>query len=127
MRVLLVDDSDLVRTRFAETFAGREEMQVVGEAESVATAVTAIHELKPDVVILDLRLPDGDGIEVLEALKDVRPRPRVVVVTSYAYEQLRERCLKAGADAFLDKKRIGLDTLPRILNKWIDRPPPTGA
>jgi CheY-like chemotaxis protein len=78
-------------------------VQLAGQAASVADALTGLPAGRPDAVLVDLRLPDGDGFEVIRAAKALTPAPVVVVLTSYAYPQLRARGLAAGADWFLDK------------------------
>ena len=81
-----------------------------------AEALELLPQSKPDVVVVDMRLPDGDGLDVLRAAKRLQPRPTVVVLTNYAYDQLRSKCLEAGADEFLDK-RTQFDRLPAIVTK----------
>ena len=120
MRVFLVDDSTLVRVRLAAMLQDMWEVDKVVEAGTVAEALELLPEAKPDVVVVDMRLPDGDGLDVLRAAKRLQPRPMVVVLTNYAYDQLRSTCLEAGADEFLDK-RTQFDRLPAIVTRL--RPP----
>jgi two-component system response regulator DevR len=116
MRVFLVDDSTLVRVRLAAMLQDMWEVDKVVEAGTVADALRLLPESKPDVVVVDMRLPDGDGLDVLRAAKQLQPQPTVVVLTNYAYDQLRSTCLEAGADEFLDK-RTQFDRLPAIVSK----------
>jgi len=120
MRVFLVDDSTLVRVRLAAMLQDMWEVDNVVEAGTVAEALALLPESKPDVVVVDMRLPDGDGLEVLRAAKRLQPQPTVVVLTNYTYDQLRSTCLEAGADEFLDK-RTQFDRLPAIVTRL--RPP----
>ena len=78
-------------------------VEVAGEAASVADAIARLPSRRPDAVLVDLRLPDGDGFDVIRAAKALTPAPVIVVLTSYAYPQLQARGLAAGADWFLDK------------------------
>ena len=89
-------------------------VELAGEAGSVADALAGIPAGHPDAVLVDLRLPDGDGFEVIRAAKALTPAPVVVVLTSYAYPQLQARGLAAGADWFLDKSTEFL-RVPEIL------------
>lgn len=89
-------------------------VEVAGEAACVADALARLPAGRPDAVLVDLRLPDGDGFEVIRAAKSLTPPPVVVVLTSYAYPQLEARGLAAGADWFLDKSTEFL-RVPEIL------------
>ncbi|HWP35960.1 MAG TPA: PAS domain S-box protein [Gemmatimonadales bacterium] len=102
-RVFVVDDSRVIRQRLLATLAATPGVSVVGSAETPATAVRLITELRPDAVVLDLRLRDGSGLTVLEQVKRLEPAPMVVVLTNYPHDEYRRQCLAAGADAFLDK------------------------
>lgn len=91
-------------------------VEVVGEAASIAAALRAIPTLRPDVVILDIKLPDGSGIALLEAIKRLAPATIVTMLTNYPSDQFRQRCLAAGADFFLDKS-TEFEEIPAILRR----------
>ena len=114
IRVCLVEDSSLVRLRLAGMLRDLWDVEQVFEAATVAEAQRLLPNAKPHLVVVDMRLPDGDGLEVVAAAKLLRPRPAVVVLTNYGYDQLRASCLEAGADLFLDK-RTEFDQLPAIV------------
>jgi DNA-binding NarL/FixJ family response regulator len=116
MRVFLVDDSLLVRVRLAKMLQDLWQVEKVIEAGTVAEAQGLLPDSNADVVIVDMRLPDGDGLEVLRAAKRMQPTPAVIVLTNYAYDQLRATCLEAGADEFLDK-RTEFERLPAIVTE----------
>lgn len=103
MRVVVVDDSRAVRARVVTDLAEAPGIEVVGEAEDGARAMACIAELRPDAVVLDLRLPDVSGLELLPAIKALPHPPRVVVLTNHAEDRYRRECLARGADAFVDK------------------------
>ncbi|MFW6102712.1 MAG: response regulator [Chloroflexota bacterium] len=103
MRVYVVDDSPLVRERLVALLDAVEGVSVVGTADNAGAGIAAIAELKPDVAILDIRMPEGSGISVLEAIKLQEDCPKVIMLTNYPYPQYRRRCLDAGADYFFDK------------------------
>jgi len=114
IRVVLVEDSSLVRLRLAGMLRDLWDVEQVFEAGSVAEAERLLPSAKPHMVVVDMRLPDGDGLEVVAAAKRLTPRPAVVVLSNYGYDQLRTTCLEAGADLFLDK-RTEFDQLPAIV------------
>jgi DNA-binding NarL/FixJ family response regulator len=104
MRLFIADDSEILRIRLVEMLTEIEGIKVVGEAKDSKEAVEGVEALNPDVVILDLQMPGGDGIVALETMKKSRKGPpKVIVFTSYPYFQYRKRCMDAGADFFFYK------------------------
>lgn len=103
MKVFIVDDSAILRQRLVDILSELEEVEIVGQAEAPLEAINSIRKLNPDVVILDLRLSGGSGIDVLKNIKKDKPSPTVIVFTNYPYPQYRKMCMAAGADFFLDK------------------------
>jgi DNA-binding NarL/FixJ family response regulator len=83
--------------------AGIEGVEIVGEVEDSADAVEAVERLKPDVVILDIRMPKGDGILALQIIRRSKVSPKIIMYTNYPYPQYRQKCMVAGADYFFDK------------------------
>ncbi|MBI4419647.1 MAG: response regulator transcription factor [Gemmatimonadetes bacterium] len=120
MNVLLVDDSSLLRARVAEALGEIEGVSVVGQAGTVADGIRLLGDLHPDVLVVDLRLPDGNGRQVLAAGKHAEWHPRVVILTNYGYPELRAVCAADGADAFLDK-RTEFDQLSQVVSRWNHR------
>jgi DNA-binding NarL/FixJ family response regulator len=104
MSILIVDDSAVVRQVLREILAEVEGAEVVGEFASPAPAIESMRSNPPDIVLLDIQLVDGSGLEVLHAVRSNHPQTKVVVFTNHAEEVYRKRCLKAGAHAFYDKK-----------------------
>jgi DNA-binding NarL/FixJ family response regulator len=119
VQVLIVDDSAIVRLLLAELLESVQRVAVVGQAHGVTQAILVLQDVRPDLVILDVQMPDGDGVAVLEAAKGLRPVPAVIVLTKRVDDQQRLRCLAAGADFFLDKSNL-FDEIPRILRDLID-------
>jgi DNA-binding NarL/FixJ family response regulator len=103
VKVLIVDDSKIVCNGLREMLINIADLVVVGEAHNADEAVKAISELKPDVVILDIRLPGPSGIEVLKDIRDKKLPIRVIMLTNYPYPQYRKKCEELGADYFFDK------------------------
>ncbi|HXA60253.1 MAG TPA: response regulator transcription factor [Streptosporangiaceae bacterium] len=105
IRVLVCDDQALVRTGYVTIFSAQPDMEVVGEAENGHEAVEAARRLRPDVVVMDIRMPLVDGIEATRRLAglDVEAPPRVLVVTTFNVDAYVYDALRAGASGFLLK------------------------
>ncbi len=107
MKIVVVEDVPMVRERIVDALQELPGIHVVGEADSVDTALSAIKELKPEVVLLDISLPGStsikNGIGVLDWVKQRYPGMQVVMLTNHAGNAYREACRRAGALAFLDK------------------------
>ena len=103
MKVFIADDSVVLRERLANMLADIPGIETVGEAGEGLEATDAIQRLKPDLVILDIRMPGGNGIDALKSIKKETPTPTVIMLTAYPYPQYRKKCLEAGADYFFDK------------------------
>lgn len=103
MKIFIVDDSDIIVERVKILLSVFEELEFIGQASNANDAVEAILKLKPDVVILDIRLVGGNGMKVLERIKKEEPSPLVIMLTNYPYPQYREKCRQLGAEYFFDK------------------------
>ena len=102
--VFIADDSSVIRERLIELLTGIENVVVVGEAADVSSAQDGIATTRPDVAIVDIRMPGGSGIDVLRRVKSVRrDHPSVIMYTNYGLPQYRKACTEAGADFFFDK------------------------
>lgn len=121
MKIFIVDDSIIVRERLISMLSDLEGASVVGSAQETQEAMGAIKELKPDVVILDLNLPGGGGVKVLEHIKLHAPGTKVIILTNYDYPQYRKKCLEAGADVFMDKL-TEFDQVPTLVTQWMTYP-----
>jgi len=121
MRLFIADDSEILRSRLVEMLSEFNEIEIVGETGYAQEAVESIMELIPDVVILDLRLPDGNGINVLKKIKKADSSIRVIIFTNYPYYQYRKRCLDAGAEFFFYKatefEKV-LEVLKQLIPKY---------
>jgi DNA-binding NarL/FixJ family response regulator len=105
--VLLCDDHEVVREGLRTMLSRREDMAVVGEAGTMAEAIEAAAKAKPDVVIMDVRLPDGSGVEACRAIREARPETRVIMLTSYADDEALFASIIAGASGYLLKQTRG--------------------
>jgi DNA-binding NarL/FixJ family response regulator len=105
VRVFVVEDSSLIRKRIIDNVKGLGNFDVVGFAESEREAIDAIVRMQPDVVVTDIRLKEGSGIEVVRKLREqlTGVSPKIYVLTNYAYPEYRRQCSLVGADGFFDK------------------------
>ena len=101
--VLLVDDHELIRQGLARAFERDDEMTVVGQASSLQEALSAWASLRPDVVVTDLQLPDGHGLDVVRAIREISDTTGVVVLTMHAGDDHIFAAMEAGASAFVGK------------------------
>lgn len=104
IRVMLVDDHEVVRQGLKSLLERREHLRVVAEAGSVAEAVIAAERAQPDVIVMDVRLPDGTGIEACRDIRAARPETRVLMLTSYADDEAVYAAIVAGAAGYLLKQ-----------------------
>ncbi len=109
LRLLLVDDHEVVRQGLVALLDHREDFEVVGQAGSAAEAVAAARETHPDIVVMDVRLPDRSGIEATREIRDELPDVRVVMLTSYPDEEAVFASVAAGASGFVLKEVRGRD------------------
>lgn len=103
MKVLIADDSEFIRQRIVDMLSEIEGVVVVGQACEGQEALDLFYETHPDIVILDIRMPKRNGIEVLSEIKKDRCQSVVIMLTNYPFEQYRLRCMEAGSDYFFDK------------------------
>jgi DNA-binding NarL/FixJ family response regulator len=103
VRVLLVDDDALVRAGLRMILSSADDLEVVGEADDGAQAVAAVREHRPDVVLLDIRMPEMDGITATAALRNLDAPPQVIVLTTFQADEQVLSALRAGAGGFLLK------------------------
>jgi DNA-binding NarL/FixJ family response regulator len=116
IRLVLVDDQTLVRSGIRQLLDSVAEIDVVGEAASAADAIRVIGEADPDVVLLDVRMPGGSGIEVLKALKAADDLPPTILLTTFDDDEILLDGLRHGAKGFL-LKDISLDRLVEAIRQ----------
>jgi DNA-binding NarL/FixJ family response regulator len=103
VRVLAVDDHPFFRSGLVQWLNQQSDFICCGEADSVASARQALQQCQADIVLLDLRLPDGEGLDLLREICDFHPRIRVVVLSQMDEEVFAPRCLRAGARGYVMK------------------------
>nr|WP_149179614.1 response regulator transcription factor [Streptomyces sp. TRM49041] len=115
MRVVLADDERMVRTALRVILAAEPDLEVVGEAATGAEAVSVVREARPDVVLMDVRMPEIDGIRATEQLVSSMPEPpRIVVVTTFENDQYVYDALRVGAAGFLLKRAAAEDLVAAV-------------
>ncbi|MCZ2859086.1 response regulator [Blastococcus sp. VKM Ac-2987] len=132
VRVFLVDDHEVVRRGVAEVLEDAADLVVVGEAGTVAEALARVPAVRPDVAVLDMRLPDGDGASLCRELRARVRGLRCLVLTSYADRSARDDAVRAGAAGFLLKQVRGPALVSAVRTVagggtlLADGPPPAG-
>lgn len=114
LRILIADDSDIVRRGIMALLSGRRPWTICGEASSGADALQKARELQPDLVLLDVNLPDANGLQIAHRLRADFPQLRILVISQHDPAQLLPRAVEAGANGCLDKGRLGIDLLSTI-------------
>ncbi len=114
IRVFLLDDHEVVRRGVADILSGHPDITVVGEGKNAAEAMSRVPALRPDVAILDVRLPDGDGVTVCRDLRARLPELGVVMLTSYSDDEALFQAIFAGAAGYLLKQILGQDLVTAV-------------
>ena len=123
MNVFVVEDSSLLRERLIRTLTGIQGVEVSGYSDTAEEAIQQIQQVNPDAIILDIRLRQGTGFQVLQAVKVRGKPPLVIVLTNFAYPQYRNKYLDAGADFFFDKSNE-FDQVVVVLNQHLKKDKP---
>jgi DNA-binding NarL/FixJ family response regulator len=116
---MLVDDHEVVRMGLRTLMEKREEFTVVGEAADVAEAIATARRTEPDVIVMDIRLPDRSGIEACREIRNEQPETKVIMLTSYADDEAVYGSIMAGASGYLLKQTRGqdlADAIERVAN-----------
>jgi len=115
MRILLADDNQFVRRGIAGILAQQEDWVLCGEASNSQEAIERTSELRPDLVLLDVSMPGGNGLETTRVLKQKFPRTAILIITQHDPRQILPRALELGASGCVDKARLALDLLPSVI------------
>jgi two-component system, NarL family, response regulator DevR len=115
--VLLIDDHEIVRQGLRNLLERSEDLVVGGEAVSVVSAIALVESVRADVLLIDLKLPDGDGLRVVDAAHRVQPQARTLILSGFADPVAYRRALRVGVDGYILKEAAGstiLDAIRRI-------------
>ena len=121
IRVLIADDHPMLREGVAAVIQLQSDMELVGEAENGAAAIECFRRLRPDVTLMDLQMPELNGVDAIKAIRAEFPKARIVVLTTYAGDAQALRALKAGAAGYLLKSSLRKDLLETIRNVHLGR------
>ena len=113
-RVFLLDDHEVVRRGLRELFEAEDDLTVVGEGATAQEALARVPASKPDVAVLDVRLPDGDGVEVCRDLRSAMPDLKCLMLTSYADDEALFSAILAGASGYVLKQIRGSDLVSAV-------------
>ncbi|MEG9431905.1 response regulator transcription factor [Terriglobus sp. ADX1] len=114
IRILCVDDHPLIREGIASAFQEHDDLELVAEATNGVEAIRSFRECQPDIVLMDLRMPEMDGIHAtIEILKEF-PKARIIILTTYAGDVSASRALKSGARGYLLKQMLRTDLIDTI-------------
>lgn len=124
IRILCADDHPLLRAGIGALIGTQADMQLVAEASTGKEAVQLYRQHQPDVTLMDLQMPDMNGIDALIAIRSEFPTARIIVLTTYAGDALAQRALKAGAQAYVLKSLVRMQILDTIRvvhkgEKWV--------
>jgi DNA-binding NarL/FixJ family response regulator len=126
MKVLIVDDSAVIRERLIDLLSEIKGIGLIEIARDTTEARQVIDVMRPDAVVLDIRMPGGSGVDLLKEIKKETPGTFVIMLTSYPLSQYRKRCFESGADVFLDKS-IQFTKIKGIFKGLIDRKKTEGS
>ena len=120
MTILLVDDSQVVRERMGDMLSEIPGVDAIYHTQNVADTQKQLEKVTPDIVILDIRLPDGSGFNILQKIKADTPKTVVIMLTNYALEQYRTKAKELRADYFFDKSG-GIERITNIIEDLVSK------
>ena len=121
IKILTVDDHPLLRQGIAGVIQGEKDMLIVGEASNGREAIEIFRSRRPDVTLMDLQMPDVNGIDAIVAIRQEHPQARIIVLTTYEGDALARRALKAGVAGYLLKDMIRTELLEAIRSVHIGK------
>ena len=120
MKIVIADDSEMLRERIKNSLDDIEGVEIVGEAANGNEAIKIIQEKNPDFVILDIRMPELNGIEVLKKLKESKSKPIICIFTNYPYSQYKQKCMEEGAEYFFDKN-VNFQEIKNVIKEIVQK------
>jgi DNA-binding NarL/FixJ family response regulator len=120
MNVLVVDDSKIIRDRLVNLLSGIKGVETVAQAENAKIAMSTYRTIRPEVLILDIRMRGVNGIELLKQIKNEQHASKVIMLTNFPYPQYKKKCIEVGADYFLDKSSE-FDQVGEIIRNLVEQ------
>jgi len=114
MRILIADDHHMVRRGVGDLLSKEAGWEICGEATDAAQAFQKASELSPDLVLLDISMPDGSGLEAARRIRQEIPHVRILMMSHHDATQFEQSALESGADGCIDKARLALDLVAMI-------------
>jgi DNA-binding NarL/FixJ family response regulator len=114
VRILIADDHDVIRAGLRDIIAGQADWMVCGEARNGREAVSRVKELKPDVVVLDFKMPNVNGLEAAQEIRKECPKTEILMISADSSEELIRTMLDGGIQAFINKGETGNNLIPAI-------------
>ncbi len=121
MKILIADDSDFIRANLIKLLHSMEGTADIFEAENVHMAIQQLKDIKPDILILDIRMPGGNGFDVLNTAKSENLADKIIMLTNYNYEHYKKKGLDGGADYFFDKS-TEFEKIIEVLEYYFENP-----
>jgi DNA-binding NarL/FixJ family response regulator len=122
--ILVVEDNSLMRRTLAETIRNRLAQAVIREAVNGREALSIIEETRPDLILMDIELPDSNGLDLTRRIKKRNPLTRIIVISLYDGPEYREAAAKNGADGFLSKRTASPGEIGQAVQNLVEGPPP---
>ena len=116
MRILIADDHHLVRRGVGDLLAREEGWEICGEASDATQAFEKASELIPDLILLDISMPDGSGLEIARRIRQKIPRVKILMMSHHDPTQFSQSAIASGANGCIDKARLALDLIGMIKN-----------
>ena len=117
LKLLIVDDSVIIGSRLRALLMPFENISIIGHAENFKEASAIIDTMHPDVILLDIEMPDKSGIDLLTEIRLMHSQAKVIMCTNYVNPYSKNLCLQLGADYFLDKSNE-FEKIPSLLRQW---------
>ena len=124
MKILIADDSAILRERLASLLHDLDGIESIEQAEDTTKARELVQKMKPDVAILDVRMPKGGGIDLLHDIRrQAHPSTTIIMLTNYAFAETRDKCIGGGANYFFDKSTEFMKVVA-VLREMLSRSTP---
>jgi two-component system response regulator DegU len=125
IRILVVDDHQIFRESLRQIIEGRKDMEVVAEADNGSSAIKQVQKFKPDIVIMDIRMPVVDGIDATRRIKSKYPEIKIIALSSHSDRSYVEKMMQAGASDYMSKICSPNELIKCVFDVWSREPSET--